>query len=46
VAFLQGVFAKNGVQNVVFWWSVCGELRGKGGGLAPRFTASKNVTGF
>jgi hypothetical protein len=41
-----GVFAKSGVQNVVLWWRVCGDLRGKRGGLAPRLTAPKNVTGF
>jgi hypothetical protein len=28
-----GVFEKSGVQNVVFLWSTCGELCGKGGYL-------------
>jgi hypothetical protein len=30
------------VQNVVFWWSDCGVLRGKRGGLAVTFLVPKN----
>jgi hypothetical protein len=49
VAWWSGVFAggfaKSAAQNVVFWWCVCGELRGEGGGLAACFSALKKVTG-
>jgi hypothetical protein len=36
-------FGKNGRQNMVFWWSICGGMRGKRGGFATRFQGSKNT---
>jgi hypothetical protein len=41
-----GVFAKTVVQDVVFWWSDCGVLRGKRGGLAVTFFSAENPPPF
>jgi len=41
-----GVFEKSGVQNVVFLWSMCGELCGKGGYRTDSFCRAKIMQGF
>jgi hypothetical protein len=41
-----GVFAKNGCQNVVCWWSACGGMRGKAGQLTVTFEDRKMRHGF
>jgi hypothetical protein len=46
LAFLQGVFSKNRVLDVVFCWCGCGDLRGKRGVLAVTFSALKNTPTF
>jgi hypothetical protein len=38
-----GVFHENGAQTVVFWWSICGVMRGKRGALLVTYLASKNT---
>jgi hypothetical protein len=40
----EGCFGKSGVQNVVFLWSSCGELRGKRGQITPLISATEKET--
>jgi hypothetical protein len=46
VLVFEGVFAKNGVQEMVFWWLICGGTLVDDGQLMGSFWSGKIRHGF